>query len=522
MTLREKILKTFVVTIREINLHGGVEKFFETYPVGGLYYGEQDVLRDGQGREIGTQYNLEKLEECKKYSKSKLLVCADGCVVRGQRMPDMPQRSLGASRSEEDAYLYGKVIGMQMNDKGVDWVLGPSIDMCFDPLMYLMAISDDPEVIVRTYRQVIRGIQDQGVCATIKHFPGLGTYYVNMHMSPGSNILPFDEWEKTYGYTYRELFRENVMSVMTTHVSLKSYDAEGDNGYYPTATFSKKLTTELLKEKMGFQGAVVTDALIMGGMATGDLVAETVQAFRAGADLLLWPPVEAAEAIEKAIENGDIPMSRLEDALARIKRMEDFRGEASKHKAYEKPDAKFADDAVLEISRHGICLLRNQINLLPLKKESCKKVLIVDSTDEDKISAYFLQEELVRRGIAADVRRDIYDVPSQVCWQSDADELQAEYDYIIFNLNAHYVAQWSEPHMHIWASHMFDKKKKIIINYGSPYFASEYFPEDPTYIEVNCSPSGEIVKTIVDGLFGEVTFTGKSLLTKTKSEAVGC
>ena len=76
--------------------------------------------------------------------------------------------------------------------------------------------------------------------------------------------------------------------------------------------------------------------------------------------------------------------------------------------------------------------------------------------------------------------------------------------------------------MHIWASHMFDKKKKIIINYGSPYFASEYFPEDPTYIEVNCSPSGEIVKTIVDGLFGEVTFTGKSLLTKTKSEALGC
>lgn len=521
MTLREKILKTFVVTIREINLHGGPEKFFQEYPVGGLYYGEQDVLKDEQGREIGTQYDFEKLEECKKNSKDKLLVCADGCIVRGQQVLYNPQRSLGASVSEEDAYLYGKLIGMQMNDKGVDWVLGPSIDMCFDPLMYLMAISDDPEVIVKVYRQVIRGIQDQGVCATIKHFPGLGSYYVNMHMAPGSNILPYDEWEKTYGYTYRKLIQENVMCVMNTHVSLKSYDAEGDNGYYPIATYSKKLTTDLLKKDMGFEGAVVTDALIMGGMSTGDLVAETVQAFRAGADLLLWPPVEAAEAIEKAILDGEIPMSRLDDALARIERMNTFRNKALETKSYDVPNAEFADQAVLDISKHGMCLLRNQMDLLPLKAESCKKVLIVDSTDEDPVSAGLLQKELIRRGIAADVRRDIYDVPSQVCWQSDADELQAEYDYIIFNLNANFVAQWSEPHMHIWASHLFDKKKKIIINYGSPYFASEYFPEDPTYIEVNCPPTEQIVKLIADGLFGEFEFTGKSLLTKVKSEAVG-
>ncbi|MBO5198862.1 MAG: glycoside hydrolase family 3 protein [Lachnospiraceae bacterium] len=514
MTLREKILKTFIVTIREINTHGGPKEFFEKYPVGGMYYSEGEPLLDENGLEMGTATTFEKLNECKKYSKKKLLVCADGARVRGQQVNLHVQNSLGGSGNLEDAYQFGRIQGMQMNDKGVDWVLGPSIDMCLDHLMYLTAISDDPEKIAQIYRQVVRGIQDQGVCSTVKHFPGLGTYFVNMHIGPGANNLPFDEWMKTYGYTYKQMFEEDVMCVMTTHVSLKSYDNEFTDGYYPIATYSHKLTTDLLKGELGFKGAVVTDALIMGGMATGDLVAETVQAFKAGADLLLWPPVEAAEKIEELILNGEIPMSRLDDALERIERMENFRNKALENKAYEEPDCKLVDEKILEIAKHGICQLRNDIGLLPLSAEKYKKVLIVDVTDEDKYSSELLKQELIARGMQAEVKRDIYDVPSRVCWQADIDKLQAEYDLVIFNVNAFFVAQWSVPHMLIWASHLFDKKKKLIVNYGSPFFAVDYFPEDPTFIEMNCSPSKETIKMLADGLFGETEFTGKSVLTK--------
>lgn len=523
MTLREKILKTFVVTIREINLHGGPEEFFKKYPVGGLYYGEGAALRDENGLEVGTQFDLDKLNEVKKYSPNKLLVCADGCAVRGQKMGSSCQRSLGASLSEEDAYEWGKTIGMQMNDKGVDWVLGPSIDMCFDPCMYLMAISDDPKIVARLYRQVVRGIQDQGVCATVKHFPGLGTYFVNMHVAPGSNNLPFDEWMETYGFTYKEMFKEDVMSVMTTHVSLKSYDNEFTDGFYPIATYSKKLTTNLLKEEMGFKGAVVTDALIMGGMATGDLVKETVQAFKAGADLLLWPPVEAVDAIEEAINNGEIPMSRLDDALARIERMDNFRNKALAEKTYDEPNAEYVDNTRLDIIKRGMCLLRNDINLLPIKPGQYEKVLVVDVTEEDStvnvgdhVSSNYLKNALEKRGMKVDVRRDIYDIPSRVCWQSDIDKLQAQYDLVIFNVNAFFVAEWSEPHMLTWASHLFDKSKKLIISYSSPYYSTEYFPEDPTLVEMNTSPSQQVADLVVSGLFGEFEFTGKSVLTKKK------
>ena len=135
MTLREKILKTFLVTIREINSNGGPKVFFEKYPVGGLFYGEEAAFRDESGKYMGSQFDFDTLNECKKYSKNKLLVCADGARVHNQTVCIENQRSLGASRNLEDAYNWGKIIGMQMNDKGIDWILGPSIDMCFDPLM---------------------------------------------------------------------------------------------------------------------------------------------------------------------------------------------------------------------------------------------------------------------------------------------------------------------------------------------------------------------------------------------------
>lgn len=66
--------------------------------------------------------------------------------------------------------------------------------------------------------------------------------------------------------------------------------------------------------------------------------------------------------------------------------------------------------------------------------------------------------------------------------------------------------------MLIWASHLFEKSKKLIVNYRTPFFAEDYFPEDPTFIEMNCPPTKETVEMLVDGLFGKMAFTGKSLL----------
>lgn len=515
MTLREKILKTFIVTIREINKYGGPEEFFEKYPVGGMYYmlrspknGEDPLT---QNYEPGTYLTREKLKICQQAAKYKLLVCADSANMIDQTI-SISQRVLGAV-DEESAYDIGKTIGMQMNAHNIDWVLGPSIDMYFTRHMPLMAVTDDPVKCAKIYRQVIKGIQDQGVCATAKHYPGLGAHHMNMHLAPGQNPLPFDEWMKTYGYTYQEVINEGVLSIMTTHTTLKSYTDEPENGFYPIATYSTKLTQELLKEKLNFKGAVVTDALIMGGMATGDIVEETVQAFKAGADLLLWPPMEAADRIEELILSGEIPMSRLDDALERIERMENFRNEALAKHAFDEPDAKFIDEKFTEITRKAVCCLRNEMNILPIDKEKVNKILIIDAAKEsDRKSAELLKEEVEKRGIKADVKRDIFDTISEVCWQEEIDAEIEGYDYVLFNLNKEFACSWDTSCMLIWASHMIKQDKKIIINYGSPYFAEDYFPEDKTFIEVNNNPNPTSVAAVASGIFGEMEFVGKPVV----------
>lgn len=495
MTLKEKVLMTFVVTIREINKHGGPEKFFEKYPVGGMYFDETkniDIL-SGKMPELGTGMRRETLHRCIAASKRKMLVCADAGTVYGQKQAHF-MCSARYSGREDTSYTLGKLLGMQMNDNDVDWILGPAVDMNF------MRQIPDVKKLAKCNRAIVRGIQDQGVCATAKHFPGLLTNPVNMHYAPGKNTMDFEKWWDTYGYLYKELFDGNVMCVMTTHVTLRSFSEKSDNGYYPIATFSHDLTTKLLKEKLGFKGAVVTDALIMGGMATGDIVAETVQAFAAGADLLLWPPIEAADAICEKLENGEIPMSRLDDALERIEKMRTFREKALAEKSFEKPSAERADEFARATIKESTMILKDESNMLPISTDKYKKILILEACDDaGRDSCRLIKERLENEGFSADIEHYIYDEPSRVCWQDDIDELQAKYDLVIVNLSAE-DAFWTEPYMLVWASHLFKKEKKIIINWGSDYLADDYFPEEKTIIQCGnpiCEYSADCVAELL-------------------------
>lgn len=519
MTLKEKVLQTFIVTIREINKHGGPEVFFQKYPVGGMYYANGDILLDSvdmkqrakeEEIETGLHLSREKLLKCRECSKLPLLICSDNLQLENQVESTMGSGSILASQKDEDSYDYGKIWGMQMNEHEVDWLLGPCVDMTTVRPKPLGTNAENKEVLVQAFGKMVDGIHDQGVIATLKHFPGAGAGYVNAHYAPTENILSYEDWMNSYGYVYKELFKKGAMCVMTTHMTLRSYDDENHDGFLPIATYSEKITTDLLKKELGFQGAVVTDALVMAGMATGDLIKETAQAFKAGADLLLWTPVEAADEIVRQLESGEIPMERLDDALTRIEKLRKFREKALADKSFDKPDADFADTTLRRIKKNGIQLLRNDMDLLPIK-ENVEKILIVDVSNGDD-SAELLKEELIRRGKKAEIRTDVYDVEANVTWQDDVDEIQAQYDMIIFNVTAPYEASYLHcaPFMRIWASHLFSKEKKVIINYGSKFMASDFFPEDPTFIQVNTTPNKSTIKSIVEGLLGDFEFTGKT------------
>ena len=219
-------------------------------------------------------------------SKIPGMIAADveagvGHVVPGElRFPhEMAWAANGDEKVVEEAH---EAIAARCRELGIHWSFSPIVDINYNmqnSVANIRTASDDPKIVAKFGTAAVRGYQKNGfMAAGCKHFPGDGVDDRDQHFCTTINSFSRKKWMETYGYTYKEMFEEGVMSVMTTHVTLKSYDNEITDGFYPIATYSKKLTTDLLKKELGFNGVVVTDALVMGGMATGNLVKEAVQA----------------------------------------------------------------------------------------------------------------------------------------------------------------------------------------------------------------------------------------------------
>lgn len=504
MTLREKILQTFIVDNHTIKLHGGPKKFFEKYPVGGMYFANNYVEDLGALMVEGAVSENDLIKKCRKYSKTPLFVCVDGIEIPNSVTPDA--EAVAGSNDDKIFYDFGKAVGLQCNYNDVDWVLGPCIDLNFARSSDLnsRAVTGDAELNARMFGQVVRGIQDRGVAATVKHFPGQGTYHVNFHFAPGKNILDFDKWTETFGYSYKKMFEEDCMCVMTSHLTFPAYCSEKEDGYPPIATFSSKITVDLLKNELGFKGAVVTDALTMGGMGCGNQAKDAAQAFKCGADFLLWPPMETADIIEEKIQSGEIPISRLDDALERIKRVREF--VAKNKKAAPENAGELVTETALKAYKGSAELLKNENNALPLKKN--EKILVIGNAPDDgrmEIVKKFA-EKLKAKGFNADFQKYLL-----TCYQEEIDEIIAPYDKIIFVLNhLSCVGVVDNCGSTTWASHLVDKKKKIILNFSSPYIAEDYYPDEPCVVNCNAPLNEYSADAVIKKLTGCDEFTGKT------------
>lgn len=521
LSLREKVYQTIITHAIDLNSMETPEAFIEKYPVGGFYFSKgsmPDLVEANEGEASITQAFMKR---CRAAAKYPLLVCADGANIDddGLQVPDFD--ALGAADSEELAYECGKALGMQMNYNDIDWILAPAIDMpmfrCVDTVS--AAMSDDPELTAKLYTQVVKGIQDQNVAATVKHFPGIGTHHVNMHIAPGHNVFEFDKWMETYGYTYKEMFKAGAMCTMTSHITLKSFSEKSDYGDEPIATFSKDLTIGLLKEKLGFDGVVVTDALTMGGCGLEDQVEQAVASFACGADLLLWPPLEAGDRIVEEIEKGNIPMERLDDALERIQLFRERLGMTDTDREKKAVDKKSVDDTFRKIIEDGITLIRNEKGNLPLASDRKKVFISVIAPDskllriDDKMKAAELFADILNKN-GFETKLEF----NHVCFRQDwIDKEVPKYDYFIFILSTPFcVGQFRECFNSAWTVHQYPAAKKIVLNFSTPFFIDDYYPNEKTFVQVNSQLNEESVVAVADAILGKAPMTGKLAMKSVK------
>jgi beta-N-acetylhexosaminidase len=188
------------------------------------------------------------------------------------------------------AKQFGAVHGRELADIGVTLNFAPVIDvrqphrrsrLDFNSLISYRAISDDPSLVAEVAAAYIEGLGAFDVDATIKHFPGLGRVGEDTHHFRGSLDVPQSELEATDWLPFRQLLRQPQVHMMVGHVVLGAIDPDRP------ASHSKLVINDLVRERWGYQGIIVTDDMVMGAVYQHDVCTATVEALNAGVDLLL-------------------------------------------------------------------------------------------------------------------------------------------------------------------------------------------------------------------------------------------
>ena len=216
----------------------------------------------------------------------------------------------------------------------------------------------------------MEGLQEHGLIATLKHFPGDGYSPDDQHVTTTENPLSKEEWEASFGRIYQELIHRGVKAIMPGHIALPAYDEADANGLYPPATVSKKLLTGLLRDKLGFEGIIVSDAVNMSGFCGYMNLYHACAAFlEAGGDCILFmhETEEYLDAMKACLEEGRLTMEVLRSRAYRILCFAREYFEAHPVGTKKEFDKEAAEQTAKEMSVKAVKVIRDRAGLLPFK-----------------------------------------------------------------------------------------------------------------------------------------------------------
>ncbi len=260
------------------------------------------------------------------WAQTPLLIAADIEEGVGHRFPGAtwfpPPLALRALGDRAAARTYARIMGATTAREalalGINWVLAPVVDVNNNPenpVINVRAFGETPPEVCELAIAFLQGCQDYPVLTTAKHFPGHGDTATDSHLELPTLPHTAARLEAVELAPFRAAIAAGVDTVMTAHLLVPAWDAQ-----HP-ATLSSALLTGLLRDRLGFSGLIVTDALIMGGLASSGPPTELcVQALAAGADVLLMPPDPAAAitAILAAVQSGRLAAARIQAAWERV------------------------------------------------------------------------------------------------------------------------------------------------------------------------------------------------------------
>ena len=290
-----------------------VRGWVDTLQVGGI------IVSVGSPLDIAATLNF-----FQRRSRLPLLIASDlegGTSIRFQGGTPFPTNmGVGAGGRVQDAYAMGRVTALEGRAAGIHLTFSPVADVnnnAANPIINTRAFGGNAEAVGRMVAAAVRGIQDAGMLATAKHFPGHGDTDTDSHIALPVIRADWRRLDSLELIPFRDAIAAGVRVVMTAHVAMPGVVGDGA----VPATLSPEILTGILRDSLGFKGLVVTDALNMGALVNSYGAGESaVRAFLAGSDLLLMPtdPRAAIDAMVEAVESGRVSRARLDASLRRM------------------------------------------------------------------------------------------------------------------------------------------------------------------------------------------------------------
>lgn len=338
-----------------------------------------------------------------------------GMVARLRReATHLPGNMAFSASGAEATYRAGEITGIELRALGINMNLAPVLDVNNNPGnpgIGVRSYGDDPARVAAYGAAYIRGLQENGVIAAAKHFPGKGDCEVDAHIGLPSIEHGMERLEKVELLPFCHAIECGVGAIMTSHVLFPSIEKQRI-----PATMSESIQTDLLRRKMGFDGIRITDCMEMKAIADHfGTVEATVASIKAGADLVcvchtLEVQKRCVEAVKKAVSDGVIPLQRIDAAVGRILSAK------TRYGLFESctPDMRKVRSVVgcaehkqfaRSISEKSITLVKDERGLLPVRRGerlmtiSTEAVTLTGAEDSDRSETFC---ECVKKRLGGD------------------------------------------------------------------------------------------------------------------------
>lgn len=357
-------------------------------------------------------------------AKIPVLVASDmenGAILIKDEATHFPAAmGVAATGNPEMLYQMGRITALESRSCGIHWTFSPVVDLNLNfnnPVTNIRSLGDRPERTIPLLRELIRGLQQDGLmAATAKHFPGDGVDDRDQHMCTSVNSLPKEQWFELYGRVWQAAIDAGVMSIMAGHIAFPDWQGcAADPEAAMPATLSPELQVDLLRNRLGFKGVLVSDAAPMTGLCSRAPTDELAwRNIAAGSDMFLFAdPVADFARLMAAVRAGKLSEKRVMEATRRVLEMKARLNLHIDAFGPEFTDIQLAahGETARQVAEASITQVRVHPGLLPARLAPGAKVLTVTMTESDGHGQQWkdltvIDDELRRRGIEVDHQKN--------------------------------------------------------------------------------------------------------------------